>query len=89
MKKLLLTLLTISALSLAGCNETNQTANGQQSYKHVHLQMEDKCMHDDVVSYAFDWDGTMVEINTKTYGWVMVNGGYMLYNSDRCPLCNK
>lgn len=89
MKKLLFALLTIASLALAGCNDTNQTQNGKQSYKHVHLQLEDKCIHDDVTSYAFDWDGTMVEINTKTYGWVMVNGGYMLYNSDRCPLCNK
>lgn len=89
MKKLLVSLLALASLSLAGCDgQTNQVAVGH-SYAHVHLQIEDKCVHDDVISYAFDWDGTMVEVNTKTYGWVMVNGGYLLYNSDKCPLCNK
>lgn len=38
---------------------------------------------------AVTTEGTAVEINTKTYGWVFLNSGFMLYNSERCPLCNK
>ena len=90
MKKLLMSVLLILGLFVSGCDgSTNRQSNGMQSYKHVHLQIDSKCAHDDVISYAYDMDGTMVEVNTKTYGWVMINSGYMLYNSDRCPVCGK
>lgn len=89
MKKLLLSLLTIVSLGLTGCSQNNQVGNGNQSYTHIHVQIGDKVMHDEVISYAYDWDGTVVEANTKTYGWIMLSNGFLLYNSDKCPLCNK
>ena len=90
MKKLLSILVTLVSMSLVGCSKTNyDMSESYHSYKHIHLESGDKYIHDDVISYSYDYDGTIVEVNTKTYGWVLMSTGYMLYNSDKCPLCNK
>lgn len=88
-KKLLASLLAITCLCLTGCDDGNQTTHGSGKYTHVHVQLSDKVFHDDVVAYNYKYEGTAVEINTKTYGWIFLNNGFMLYNSDKCPLCNK
>ena len=87
MKKLVL--LVTAALALAGCTSGNYKSSGSGSYAHCHIQIADKIVHDDVIAYNYKYEGTAVEINTKNYGWIFMNNGFMLYNSDRCPLCNK
>lgn len=89
MKKLFRLLFIILILFLSGCKDGNYSRSGSGTYNHVHIQLSDKAIHDDIETYNYKYEGTAVEIKTKTYGWIFMNNGFMLYNSDRCPLCNK
>lgn len=92
MKKILITILATMSLSLTGCklNSNRVDNNYYRGFKHVHIQLgDDKVIHDDVVEYSYNSEGGTVQLNTKNSGWVMLSGGYLLYNTDRCPLCNK
>lgn len=89
MKKLLAVILL--ALTLTGCDETNILSSGSGQYKYIHIQFVSGTnpVHDEIKHYTYCGSGTFVQVETKTYGWIALNDGFMLYNSDRCPICNK
>lgn len=82
----------ISLLLLTACtNTSNHDYNTETfAYKYVHVECTTNAvMHDEIEKWYNDNDGTLCYIKTKNYGWICLNGNFMLYNSARCPLCNK
>ena len=88
MKKLLLALLATASLALGGCTAGNKSENVNKKWQHAHIQMGDKVIHDDVISYYYyESDSTFIRLE---YGWVATSfTNVLIYNSDRCPLDNQ
>lgn len=91
MKKLkLLFLLPLTLLT--GCSNSSNLANDKiNEWNHIHIQMGEKIIHDDVVEWFYNSaDAVVVDVNLKKNGWVKVSfNNCLLYNAEHCPLCNK
>lgn len=87
MRKRLLTLLTLLALSLCGCNAG---LIGRLSFHHIHVQMYGMS---EPIHYAINkWvsDEGNIEVRTINYGTMLVGDGfYVLYENDICPICGQ
>ena len=84
-------LLTCGAL-LTGCAFQSNLGAGDERYfyKYVHIESTTNTVfHDEVIEWNFTVHQTMVEIHTKNYGWICLNDNFVLYNSEKCPLCNR
>lgn len=91
MKKLLLALLATASLALGGCTvDGNKSENVNNKWKHAHIQIGDKIIHDDIVTYYYyESDSVFIRLELKEHGWVATSfTNVLIYNSDRCPLDN-
>lgn len=83
MKKILL--LALTTLALTSCDD-GMTAK----YKKVHIQMDGGVP---IHCQVLEWGSASYcssEIKTQEYGWVIVSSeNFMMYSTDKCPICNK
>lgn len=83
--KLLLTLPAVAMLS-----SCNMRLLGDYSFNHIHIQVNagEPIYHYEIKSWTnSDDDG--IEIQLKDGTSMFVNGGYILYDSEKCPICEK
>lgn len=91
MKKLKL-LCLLPLVLLSGCySNGNLSEKKVNEWKHAHIQLGEKVIHDDVVTWFYNSaDALAFDLNLSKYGWVKVSfNNCLLYNTDYCPLCNK
>jgi len=86
MKRFVLFLLT--TLTLVSCR-----TDSDAKYKKAHIQMEGGVpIHCQVIDVETLVNSTnqMLQIKTVEYGWVAVDSkNFILYQTDKCPICNK
>ena len=90
MKKLALILVALFTLGISACEKDTNLKNFEPGcYQRVHIQLNvnHSIVHDKVISYKFATHGTFVQIETERSGWIAMNDGFMLYNSEKCPIC--
>ena len=88
MKKLLLTLLTITTLILTSCNA--DIGWGSYSFHYVHIQMYN--MNEPIHLKVDKWksDNGGIELATVDHGTILLGDGtYMMYDVEECPICGK
>lgn len=84
-----LALLLLAALALVSCDDGITT----RKYTKVHIQMEGgvpiHCEVLDMGTLTVSHNPTY-EIKTQEYGWIVVHSNnFMLYKTDKCPICNR
>lgn len=87
MKSKIRLLLLLPLMLLAGCNHN---MIGTYNFDHIHVQVNagEPIYHFEVRSWT-DSEDSGIEVKLKDGTNMFVNGGYVLYKSDKCPLCNK
>lgn len=86
MKRFVLFLL--AALTLVSCR-----TGSDAKYKKAHIYMEGgvpiHCQVLDVGALVHSYN-TMLEVKTVEYGWIAVDTkNFILYQTDKCPICNR
>ncbi len=63
---------------------------GDYSFNHIHIQLNanEPVYHFEIKSWTESSDDG-IEIKLKDGTSIFVNGGYILYDSSKCPLCEK
>lgn len=89
MKKHLLLLLLFPLLLLTSCN-----TRVLGDYSHIHIQVNagEPIYHYEIKSWKSWIIGSSaggIEVQLKDGTSMFINGGYILYNSEKCPICNK
>lgn len=79
--------LASTALLTTGCN---MRLVGDYSFNHIHIQMNpgEPVYHFEIKSWT-DSEDDGCEVKLKDGTSMFVYGSYLLYDSDKCPLCNK
>lgn len=96
MKKILIGLISLLAtMSLAGCSDTDNNRAAYRDtvtdYTHVHLQLGDTIVHDELLSYYYyNLESTGIYCKTKNHGEFITSvRNLILYTDTKCPLCGK
>lgn len=88
MKKLKLFLLAVlTTLSLTSCN---MNLIGAYSFNQIHVQLNanEPAYHFEISSWT-DSNDNGIEVKIKDGCSMFINGGYVLYKADKCPLCGE
>ena len=91
-KKIGVCLIAFLTLGLTSClNEQDSVGVTKNNYKYIHIQLNanNSIIHDKIISYTYEKNNSLVQIETENYGWICMNDGFMLYNSINCPICNR
>lgn len=85
MNRLALTLLSIAALSLTGCNK--QVLDLNYKYKKVHNFDTHRCY--EINSWRDYEDGDQIQVEIKGYDKVLFYANQIALIEDRCPFCEE